>query len=236
MPGRSPALTRPSARGLAVAGAIAAAAMSAACVSLGVAPRPYPLAPPDTALLRAAGPDSFDVRFVTSRGPFTMRVHRDWAPLGAGRVYYLVRSRFFDGVRFFRVVNGKDGKPFVAQFGLNGDPEVTRAWRGIRLHDDPVRKSNVRGTVSFAAATQPNTRSTQLYINFGDNSRLDTTRFAVLGQVIQGMDSVVDSLYKGYPNVPSQDSIGRQGNEYLIRSYPRLDFIITARVTKEWKR
>ncbi|MDA1080976.1 MAG: peptidylprolyl isomerase [Gemmatimonadetes bacterium] len=196
---------------------------------------PYPLSEPEPQRLAAVGPDSFDVRFLTSRGAFDVRVHRDWAPLGADRIYYLARSRFYDGVRFFRVVNGRDGKPFVAQFGLNGDSAVSAAWRGLRLQDDIARKSNVRGTLSFAAGG-PNTRTTQIYINFGDNSRLDTLRFAVFGQVIRGMSSVVDSLYKGYPEVPSQDSISRQGNAYLNRSYPKLDYVVTARIAKEWKR
>lgn len=214
---------------------LAAAPLGLACSHLPFMRPAFPLAPPDSARLAAAGPDSFDVRFETSRGPFVMRTHRDWAPRGADRVYYLVRSRFFDDARFFRVVNGRNGRPFVAQFGLNGDTAVTRAWRGVRLLDDSVRRSNVRGTLSFAAGSRPNTRSTQLYINFGDNSRLDTLRFAVVGEVVLGMDAVVDSLYKGYPDVPSQDSIGRHGNAYLVRSYPKLDYIITARVTKEWR-
>ncbi len=209
---------------------IAALTIAAAC-----ARAPLPLLQPDLQRLAAAGPDSFTVRFETSRGPFNVRVHRDWAPRGSDRVYYLVRARFYDGVRFFRVVNGRDGRPFVAQFGLNGDTAVSRAWRGLRIEDDTVRKSNVRGTLSFAAGG-PNTRTTQLYINFGDNSRLDATRFAVFGQVISGMSTVVDSLYKGYPEVPSQDSISRQGNAYLARSYPKLDYIITARVIQEWRR
>ncbi|MDQ8165961.1 MAG: peptidylprolyl isomerase, partial [Gemmatimonadota bacterium] len=199
------------------------------------APPNFPLAKPDSALLAKPGPDSFTVRFATSRGPFDVRVHRDWAPRGSDRIYYLTRAGFYDGVRFFRVVNGANGRPFVAQWGLNGDTAVGRAWRAFRMQDDPAVKSNVRGTLSFAAGG-PNTRTTQVYVNFGDNSRLDTLRFAVFGQVIRGMELVVDSLYKGYPAVPSQDSIGRQGNTYLLRSYPKLDHIINARVIQEWRR
>lgn len=201
----------------------------------GACAKPFPLNAPEPTLLAGPGPDSFAVNFVTSRGAFVVRVHRDWAPRGADRVYYLARAHFFDGVRFFRVVNGQNGRPFVAQWGLNGDTAVSRAWRGLRMQDDTVRKSNVRGTLSFAAGAQ-NTRTTQMYVNFGDNSRLDSTRFAVFGQVVAGMESVVDSLYKGYPSVPSQDSISRQGNSYLLRSYPKLDYIVTARVTQEWRR
>lgn len=228
----------------------------AACASLSGAPRfpdpAYPLAKPDSARLTAPGPDSFTVRFTTSRGPFDVRVHRDWAPRGADRIYYLARAGYYDETRFFRVVNGRDGRPFVAQWGLNGDTAIGRAWRGLRIQDDPTVKSNVRGTLSFAAGG-PNTRTTQVYINYGDNSRLDTARFAVFGQVIRGMDSVVDSLYNADRHlppdsprdstgrlrpapVPSQDSISRLGNVWLTNRYPKLDYIITARVIEEWRR
>jgi peptidyl-prolyl cis-trans isomerase A (cyclophilin A) len=198
-------------------------------------PKRYPLNPPDTARMATAAPDSFTVRFTTTRGPFDVRVHRDWAPRGADRIYYLVKARFFDGVKFFRVVNGSDGKPFVAQFGMSGDTAVTRAWHGTRIPDDSVRRSNVRGTLAFAAGG-PNTRTTQVYVNFSDNSRLDRQGFAVFGEVVAGMATVVDELYRGYPDVPSQDSIARQGNAYLTRKYPRLDGVEKARVVQEWRR
>lgn len=256
MPGRSPALARPvvcgagatgahrattARRRAGAAGLLAVAAIASGCASLGFGPRAFPLAPPDSALLAATGPDSFDVRFETSKGPFTMRVHRDWAPRGADRVYYLVRARFFDDARFFRVVNGRDGKPFVAQFGINGDTAVTRAWRGARIPDDPPRRSNVRGTVSFAAGG-PNTRTTQIYINYRDNSRLDTLGFAVFGQVIRGMSATVDSFYFGYGEGgrggtgPNQQNIAAEGNAYLIRQFPKLDYVRTARIAEEWRR
>lgn len=225
-------------RPIGLAGALITAAAVGACFPVSPsrpAPTNFPLAKPDSALLSQPGPDSFTVRFTTSKGPFDVRVHRDWAPRGSDRIYYLTRAGFYDGVRFFRVVNGSNGRPFVAQWGLNGDTAIGRAWRTLRLQDDPTVKSNVRGTLSFAAGGA-NTRTTQVYVNFGDNSRLDTLRFAVFGQVIRGMELVVDSLYKGYPNVPSQDSIGRQGNAYLLRSYPKLDYIVTARVIQEWRR
>jgi peptidyl-prolyl cis-trans isomerase A (cyclophilin A) len=218
---------------------VAAVTIVAACASTSPRNPPrglsYSKSRPDSSLLTAAGPDSFTVRFSTSRGPFDVRVHRDWAPRGADRIYYLARAGYYDSTRFFRVVNGANGRPFVAQWGLNGDTAVGRAWRGLRLQDDPTVKSNVRGTLSFAAGGA-NTRTTQVYINFGDNSRLDTLRFAVFGQVIRGMETVVDSLYKGYPTVPSQDSIGRLGNAWLTNRFPKLDFIITARVIEEWRR
>jgi peptidyl-prolyl cis-trans isomerase A (cyclophilin A) len=216
-------------------GAVAAIVLlgtSAACRP----PAAFPLAPPDSARLILAGPDSFTVRFVTSRGAFDVRVHRDWAPRGSDRIYYLARAHFYDGVRFFRTVRG-----FVTQFGLHGDTAVARAWRGQRLQDDRPVKSNVRGTVSFAAGGA-NTRTTQIYISYGNNSRLDTLGFAVFGQVIRGMETVVDSLYNGYGEGaprgqgPSQQEIGRQGNAYLIREFPMLDYVVTARVTEEWRR
>ena len=215
--------------------ALLSAAVLAVTVSVGACAKPLPLLNADPKRVDAPGPDRFTVHFVTSRGPFDVRVHRDWAPRGADRVYYLARANFFDGVRFFRVVD-----KFVAQFGLNGDTAVSRAWRGTRIPDDSALKSNVRGTLSFAAGG-PNTRTTQMYISFGNNSRLDRTGFAVFGQVIAGMDAVVDSIYKGYGEGaprgqgPNQDSIARQGNAYLIRGFPKLDYVITARVIQEWK-
>lgn len=215
--------------------ALLGVALLAVTVSVGACAKPLPLLNADPKRVDAPGPDSFTVHFVTSRGPFDVRVHRDWAPRGADRVYYLARATFFDGVRFFRVVD-----KFVAQFGLNGDTAVSRAWRGTRIPDDSALKSNVRGTLSFAAGG-PNTRTTQMYISFGNNSRLDRTGFAVFGQVIAGMDAVVDSIYKAYGEGaprgqgPSQDSIARQGNAYLIRGFPKLDYVITARVIQEWK-
>jgi peptidyl-prolyl cis-trans isomerase A (cyclophilin A) len=239
------------ARAFAVIGLLAAAACTSALRSA-VSDSPFPLHVPDSARLTAAGPDSFTVRFTTSKGIFDVRVHRDWAPRGSDRIYYLARSHFYDQVRFFRVVNGANGRPFVAQWGLNGDTAVGRAWRGLRIQDDPTVKSNVRGTLSFAAGG-PNTRTTQIYVNFGDNSRLDTLRFAVFGQVIRGMDQVVDSLYNADLHrpadaprdslgrlrpapVPSQDSIGRLGNAWLNARFPKLDYIVTARVIEEWGR
>ena len=194
-----------------------------------------PLLSPDAARLAATGPDSFVVHVITSRGPFDLKAHRDWAPRGADRLYYLVRAHYYDGVRFFRAVDN-----FVAQFGINGDTAVSRAWRARRIDDDTVRRSNVRGTLSYAAGG-PNTRTTQLFISYRDNSRLDATGFAVVAQVVSGM-AVVDSLYKGYGEGaprgkgPEQPRIGAEGNAYLMKDFPLLDFIITARITEEWRR
>jgi len=195
---------------------------------------PTPLLAPTPAQLASPGPDSFVVRVVTSRGPFEIKVHRDWAPRGADRLHYLAAAHYYDGVRFFRVVDN-----FVAQFGLHGDTAVSRDWRARRIDDDTVRRSNVRGTISYAAGG-PNTRTTQLFISYKDNSRLDTLGFAVVAQVVSGM-GVVDSLYKGYGEAaprgkgPAQGRIAAEGNAYLAREFPLLDHIITARITQEWR-
>src|SRR6266550_859381 len=148
-------------------------------------------------------PDSFRARFTTSRGEFVIAVHRAWAPRGADRFYNLVRSGYYDGVRFFRVVSG-----FMVQFGIHGDPAVSAAWREQRIPDDPVRRTNLRSFVSFATAG-PGTRTTQVFINFGSNDRLDAMGFAPFAQVVEGMD-VVDRLYSGYgEGAPRGREIGR---------------------------
>jgi len=186
--------------------------------------QPATVAPP-------AVPDSFVVALTTSRGPVTLVVHRDWAPLGAERFYRLVQESFFDGARFFRVVKG-----FVVQFGLPADPRVGRAWVSRAIADDPVRHSNRRGTLVFASAG-PNSRTTQLFINLADNPRLDTfgrVGFPPIGVVTDGM-AAVDALNGEYGETPSQDAIQLYGNAYLERNYPRLDYIQTARVAREWR-
>ena len=174
-------------------------------------------------------PDSFRARFSTTKGDFVIAVHRAWAPLGADRFYNLVRSGYYDGVRFFRVLPG-----FMAQFGIHGDTAVTTAWRERRIPDDPMRRSNQRGLVTFATAGA-GTRTTQVFINYRDNSRLDGMGFAPFGEVVEGM-AVVDSLYGGYgegaPNGrgPDQMRMHIEGEKYLARQFPRLDKIKTARV------
>jgi peptidyl-prolyl cis-trans isomerase A (cyclophilin A) len=167
---------------------------------------------------QASAPASFRVRFETSAGPFVVEVTRAWAPNGADRLYNLVRLGFYDGTRFFRVVPG-----FVVQFGLNGDPVVSARWRRAAIPDDPVRQHNTRGALTFATAG-PNTRTTQLFINYGDNTRLDGMGFAPLGRVVEGMD-VVDHIYAGYGERPAQGLIEAQGNAYLTAQFPRLDSI-----------
>ncbi|MCU0658655.1 MAG: DNA repair protein RadC [Polyangiaceae bacterium] len=175
-------------------------------------------------------PEKFKARFQTSKGAFTIEVNREWSPAGADRFYNLVKMGFFDDVRFFRAVEG-----FMVQFGLNGNPEVSSQWRSANINDDPVKQSNKRGYVTFAKTGMPNSRSTQIFINYGDNSRLDGMGFAPFGQVIEGMD-VVDNLHKGYGegapmgNGPNQGRIQAEGNAYLDKDFPKLDRVTRAEI------
>lgn len=182
----------------------------------------------DPSKLTEKAPDSFKARFYTSKGAFTVEVTRSLAPNGADRFYNLVRSGFFKDVEFFRVIRG-----FMCQFGINGDPKVAAAWRQASIPDDPVKGSNSRGAITFATAG-PNTRTTQLFINLVDNSRLDGA-FAPFGKVIQGMD-VVDKLNgeygEGFPSGrgPDQSRIQMEGNAYLKKDFPNLDYIKSAEI------
>jgi peptidyl-prolyl cis-trans isomerase A (cyclophilin A) len=184
--------------------------------------------------LDAPAPDSFVVRFETTKGDIDLMLHRDWAPRGADRIHGLVRHGAYDGVRFFRAVPN-----FVVQFGLAGDPAISRgAASEQRITDDSVRRSNVRGTLSFAAGG-PNTRTTQLFINLKDNQRLDRLGFAVVAQVVAGME-VVDALYTGYGEGaprgqgPTQDRIVKEGEAYLAKEFPQLDQVRRATVVKRF--
>ena len=172
-------------------------------------------------------PDSFLVAITTNRGQVTIVVHRAWAPRGADRLYQLIRARFYDQARFFRVI-----PRFVAQFGLPADPRRSQPWKQP-IPDDPIRQSNLHGMVTFATAG-PNTRTTQLFLNLADNPRLDALGFAPIGRVVKGL-ATVDALDGQYGESPSQDEIERQGNAYLTRAFPKLDYIRTARVIREWK-
>ena len=182
-----------------------------------------PLLSPASAAMREAAPERFQARFETSAGVFVVDVTRAWAPRGADRFYNLVRHGFYDGARFFRVVPG-----FVVQFGISGDTAVAARWRDAVIPDDPVTQSNVRGTLTFATAG-PNTRTTQLFINYADNSRLDRMGFAPFGVVIEGMD-VVDRIFPGYGESPDQGLIERQGTPYLVAQFPQLDSIVRATI------
>jgi peptidyl-prolyl cis-trans isomerase A (cyclophilin A) len=181
------------------------------------------------AALKEQAPAVYRVDFDTSKGPFVVEVHRDWAPNGADRFYNLVKNGFYDNVRFFRVIEG-----FMVQFGVNGDPKISAVWREARIKDDPVRISNKRTFVTFATAG-PNTRTTQVFINFGDNSNLDRQGFAPFGQVVSGM-KVVDSLYNGYGEGapsglgPDQGRLQGEGNAYLASGFAKLDYINKATI------
>ena len=196
---------------------------------------PKPAAGPNRLLnpasLTAKAPETFKVKFDTSKGVFVVEAHRDWAPLGVDRFYNLVRAGFFTNARFFRAMAG-----FMVQFGMNGTPAVQKVWGApaVNLKDDPVKQSNKRGYVTFANAG-PNSRSTQLFVNLVDNTFLDpeAMHFAPFGQVVEGMD-IVDMLYTGYgrQNVPDQERITNEGNAYLMKDYPKLDYIKTATIEK----
>ncbi|MGA2039938.1 MAG: peptidylprolyl isomerase [Bryobacteraceae bacterium] len=168
-------------------------------------------------------PATFNVTFDTTKGPVVVEVHRDWAPIGADHFYELVKSGYFDGARFFRVVPN-----FVVQFGIAADPAATRKWKDANLVDDPVLRHNVRGTLVYAKTDQPNTRTTQLFINLVDNSRLDGDGFAPFATITSGMDAV-DAIYAGYGEAPQQPLIESQGNAYL-QQFPKLDFVRKATI------
>ncbi|MCZ6795099.1 MAG: peptidylprolyl isomerase [Planctomycetota bacterium] len=184
----------------------------------------------DPSLAKEQAPDVFQAKFETSQGDFVVEVHRDWAPRGADRFYNLVRIGFFDDIRFFRVLNSPP-HPFMAQFGINGDPAVSSKWTGAPIQDDPVEQSNKRGFITFATSG-PNSRTTQVFISYSDNSRLDKDGFAPFGQVVEGMN-VVDSLHGGYGEgrtAPNQGLIQSQGNAYLEAQFPKLDFVNRATI------
>jgi homoserine O-acetyltransferase len=172
------------------------------------------------------------VQFETSKGSFVVEVHPEWAPLGAARFEQLVGEHFFDGQKFFRVRKG-----YIAQFGLHPKPRVIARWKGRRIADDPVKQTNARGTLAYAM-TGPGTRSTQIYINLKDNPHLDEQGFAPFGRIVEGID-VIDQLYAGYDETAGggmragrQGPIEKDGNAYLDRNFPLLDFIRRARVVK----
>ena len=187
----------------------------------------------DPSKAKDKAPDVYKAKFTTTKGDFVVEVHRDWAPNGADRFYDLVKLGFFDDTRFFRAVDN-----FMVQFGISGDPAVSAKWQSANIQDDPVKQSNKRGFVTFAQTNMPNSRSTQVFINYTDaNVRLDGMRFAPFAKISQGMD-VVDSLFKGYGEGapggmgPDQGRIQAQGNAYLDASFPKLDRIKHAEIVK----
>jgi cyclophilin family peptidyl-prolyl cis-trans isomerase len=184
------------------------------------------------AALKETAPATYKANFDTSVGTFVIEVHRDWAPQGADRFYNLVKNGYYDGARFFRVISG-----FMVQFGINGDPAINTAWRGARIPDDPVKQSNKRGYVTFAHGG-PGTRTTQVFINFGDNGNLDAQGFPPFGQVTSGGMAVVDKINaeygEGAPNGkgPNQQRVQTEGNAYLMKEFPKLDYIKKATIVQ----
>jgi peptidyl-prolyl cis-trans isomerase A (cyclophilin A) len=183
-----------------------------------------PSAVADPAKLTEKAPDTFKAQFDTTKGKFTVEVTRSLSPNGADRFYNLVKVGYFEGIAFFRVIKG-----FMCQFGIHGDPAVAAKWRTANIQDDPVKGTNKRGTITFATAG-PNTRSTQFFINFADNTRLDGMGFSPFGKVVEGMD-VVDKINAEYGEGapgglgPDQGRVQREGNAYLKKDFPNLDYI-----------
>lgn len=177
------------------------------------------------AQLNEQAPATYKARFDTSKGAFVVEVTRDWAPMGADRFYNLVKNGFYDDTRFFRVVPN-----FMVQFGLNGTPAIQGVWRDARIKDDQVKQSNKRGYITFATAG-PGTRTSQVFINFRDNGGLDGQGFAPFGRVVEGMD-VVDKINAEYGERPAQGRIQMEGNAYLNKEFPKLDYIKKATIEK----
>ena len=204
------------------------AAPEAVATPTPVPPPPPPLLDPQQASETA--PDRFKVRFETTERPFVVEVRRKWAPNGADRFYNLVKLGYYDGVTFFRVLDN-----FMAQFGIHGDPDVSAVWRNAQFPDDPVVQSNTRGMVTYAKTNQPDTRTTQIFINYKNNSSsLDGTGFAPFGRVVEGM-AVVDKLYSAYgegAKGPAQGLAQSEGNAYFRSEFPKLDHIETARLVE----
>ncbi|HAF95982.1 MAG: peptidylprolyl isomerase [Elusimicrobia bacterium GWC2_51_8] len=181
------------------------------------------------ALANAKAPETFKAKFTTTKGDFTLEATRAWSPLGADRFYNLVKAGFFTDVAFFRVISG-----FMVQFGIHGDPAVSAAWREANIPDDPVKESNKKGYVSYAMAG-PGTRTTQMFINYGNNARLDAMGFSPFAKVTDGMD-VVESIYSGYGEGapsgmgPDQGGVQMKGNAYLKKDFPKMDYILKAQL------
>jgi len=197
-------------------------------------PKPAPAAKPSApnpalrtpSKLKDRAPEVFTANFDTTAGPFVVEVHRAWAPKGADRFYNLVKYGYFDNTRFFRVL-----PKFMVQFGINGDPKIQSGWREANITDEPVTQSNKRGYITFAKAAAPNSRTTQVFINFRDNAFLDPQGFAPFGQVISGMESV-DKINAEYGEQPDQGEIQSRGNAYLTKEFPRLDYVRKATIGK----
>ncbi len=212
---------------------VAAAANQEGKAAEGMAEKKNPLLDPKGKAMTEKAPDTYQVKFETTKGDVVVEVNREWSPNGADRFYNLVRHGYFTDIAFFRVVEG-----FMAQFGISGDPEIAARWMNAGMPDDPVKKSNTRGYITYAKTGAPNSRSTQLFVNYGDNSFLDSQGFSPFGRVVTGMD-VVDKLYNGYGdmpprgNCPDQGTMIQQGNAYLKKSFPKLDYLKSASIVEE---
>jgi len=183
----------------------------------------------DPSKATAKAPETFKAKFDTTKGDVVFECTRAWAPNGVDRFYDLVRIGFFDGVAIFRVVPG-----FVAQWGIHGDPKVSAAWQSANIPPDPPKQSNTRGMLTYAMGGSPDTRSTQLFVSYGDNSQLDAQGFAPICKVTEGME-VADSFYSGYGEklTHQQGAIAAQGNAYLEKNWPKLDYIKKASIVGE---
>ena len=183
----------------------------------------------DPALALEKAPDLYKVKFHTTVGDITIEVHRAWAPQGADRFFNLVKIGFFTDIELFRVVPG-----FMAQFGIHGDPEISKVWRDASITDDPVKESNKRGYLTFATRG-PDTRTTQMFLNLVDNPNLDKMGFAPIGKVVEG-EGILDRIYSGYGEGapggrgPNQMRVQFEGNKYLKAEFPKLDSILTATI------
>ena len=175
--------------------------------------------------LNAQAPELFNVEIETTKGRIVVEMHRDWAPNGVDRFYNLVDAGFFKDIALFRMVKG-----FVVQFGIHGTPLVSSVWREASIQDDPVKTTNARGTLTFATAG-PKTRTTQLFINLGDNAMLDKQGFSPIGKITSGMD-VVDALNYEHGERPNQGKIQKEGNAYLKEKFPRLDYIVSMKIAQ----
>jgi peptidyl-prolyl cis-trans isomerase A (cyclophilin A) len=178
----------------------------------------------DPSTMKSKAPETYKVKFVTTQGDVIIQVTRAWAPIGADRFYNLVRGGFYNGAAFFRVIPG-----FMAQFGINPDPKVSADWSNENIVDDPVKESNKRAYVTFAKASAPNTRSTQVFINYKANDFLDPQGFAPFGEVIEGMENV-DKFYSGYGGNPDQGALQQLGKSYIDKNMPKVDLIKIATI------
>lgn len=210
--------------------ALLAAGVALAVVSVGAEQAAARKALMNPAALKAQAPAAYKVKFDTSVGVFVVQVTREWAPHGADRFFNLVTNGFYNDARFFRAIPN-----FMVQFGINGDPAISAVWRNAQIPVDPVKQSNKRGYITYAMGASPSTRTTQVFINFRDNGNLDSMGFAPFGQVVEGMDVVdkISTVYgEGAPRGkgPEQGRVQSEGNAYLIKSFPKLDYIKTATV------